>query len=208
MSSYGRRPATTSRSDLVVTDVMMPGMNGPCLVAKLRAEHPGLRVLYISALPRLELAEEGILEPDAPYLQKPFDRDDLGLRLQTTLREGPPLRSAEEHTILLVEDNKAALMALHDYLDGLGYRVRAFSRPIEALDAAAQDQEIAILLSDMKMPGMGGAELARRLRESRPDLPVVFMSGMVEPDIVADAAYAKKPIDLDDLAAMISSILE
>ena len=59
----------------------------------------------------------------------------------------------------------------------------------------------------MKMPGMSGDELARRLRESQPDLPIIFMSGMVEPDFVMDAAYATKPIDLDYLAKMISTAL-
>jgi two-component system cell cycle sensor histidine kinase/response regulator CckA len=193
--------------DIVVTDVMMPGMTGPRLVARLMAEHPDLRPLYVSGLPRLELIEKRILEPRAPFLQKPFDIEDLGLKLEAILREKPSLRPTEGRTILLVEDNKAALMALHDYLDCLGYRVRAFSKPVEALAAAAEEQDIALLLSDLKMPKMEGDELALRLRESRPGLPVIFMSGTVDPDIMTDAAYAKKPIDLEDLAKMISSAL-
>ena len=90
---------------------------------------------------------------------------------------------------------------------GRGYRVRAFSKPRKALQAAAEDPEIALLLSDMSMPEMRGDELARRLRESRPDLPIIFMSGLVEPGALPNATYAKKPIDLDDLEGMIASIL-
>ena len=193
--------------DLLITDVMMPGVTGPGLVSRLRDDDPDLPVLYISALPSLELIQRGVLEPDEPFLQKPFDIDDLGLALQAILRTKPSPRPAEDRTIMLVEDNKAALMALRDYLDSLGYRVHAFSRPTEALAAAAEKPRIALLLSDMKMPGMGGDELARRLRESHPGLPIIFMSGMVDPDVMVDAAYAKKPIDLDDLAKMISTAL-
>ncbi len=193
--------------DVVVTDVLIPGITGPKLADKLTAEHPDLPVLYISAVPRQELRERGILEPDAPFLQKPFDIDDLGLRLLALLRGEPPPRPAEERTIFVVEDNKAALMALHDFLESLGYRIRAFSRPIEALAAAATEQDIDLLVSDMKMPKMAGDELAHRMRESHPGLPIILMSGMVDPDVMADAAYAKKPIDLDDLARMIWTVL-
>ena len=193
--------------DVVVTDVLMPRITGPKLVDKLRAEHPDLPVLYISAVSRFELAKKGILEPDAPFLQKPFDIDDLGLRLLAILRGEPPLHPAEERTVFVVEDNKAALMALHEYLEGLGYRIRAFSRPVEALAAVAADQDIDLLLSDVRMPEMAGDQLARRIRELRPGLPIILMSGMVEPDIMADAAYAKKPIHLDALARMIWTAL-
>ncbi len=194
--------------DVVVADVMMPDMTGPQLVARLREYHPNVRVLYVSALPGVDLIEKGILEPDAPFLQKPFDLDDMWVQLQAIFRNE---RAAPPHTtgrtILLVDDNKAALSALRDHLDGLGYRVRAFSKPRKALQAAAEDPEIALLLSDMSMPEMRGDELARRLRESRPDLPIIFMSGLVEPGALPNATYAKKPIDLDDLEGMIASIL-
>ena len=57
------------------------------------------------------------------------------------------------------------------------------------------------------MPEMQGDELARRIRQLRPNLPIVFMSGLVEPNVVPDATYARKPIDLDDLQEMIAAAL-
>jgi CheY-like chemotaxis protein len=193
--------------DLVVTNVVMQGMNGPELLAALRAGHPGLRALYVSAHPKLELTERGVLEESAPFLQKPFDKDGLGLCLPTILRTGAPARDRTQRTIVLVEDNKTALYALEEYLEAIGYSVRAFSSSVEALHAAKEERDIALLLSDVKMPEIQGDELARRLRQARPDLPVVFMSGLVDPDIMPHATFAKKPIDLDDLEAVISATL-
>jgi CheY-like chemotaxis protein len=193
--------------DVVVTNVVMQGTNGPELFAALRARHPGLRALYVSAHPKLDLTKRGVLEEGAPFLQKPFDKDGLGLCLQTILRTRAPARERTHQTILLVEDNKIALHALEEYLEAIGYRVRAFSSSVEALHAAQEERDIALLLSDVKMPEIQGDELARRLRQVRPDLPVVFMSGLVDPDIMPHATYAKKPIDLDDLEALISATL-
>jgi len=59
--------------DLLLTDIVMPGMNGRVLAQRIRALRPGARVLYMSGYP---LGAE-ITETDGRYLQKPFARDDL-----------------------------------------------------------------------------------------------------------------------------------
>jgi CheY-like chemotaxis protein len=68
---------------LLVTDVVMPGMNGWELGKRLRARSPGLRVLYISGYTEDAAQEECIREPGSSFLQKPF----LPVDLLSTLRK-------------------------------------------------------------------------------------------------------------------------
>jgi two-component system, cell cycle sensor histidine kinase and response regulator CckA len=62
---------------LVITDVMLPDVNGVELVAQLKLHRPGLRVLYISGYPGDLLSHHGVLEEDAVLLPKPFTKADL-----------------------------------------------------------------------------------------------------------------------------------
>lgn len=71
--------------DLVVSDVMMPGMSGPKLAERLRERRPGLLVVYVSAHPEEELLRRGIVPLDAPVLQKPFSKEALAERLAAEL---------------------------------------------------------------------------------------------------------------------------
>jgi len=71
--------------DLVLTDVVMPGMNGPELVACLRASLTDLRVLYMSGYDR-ELVDQEVLEGTAGLLSKPFTPRGLLTRIDELLR--------------------------------------------------------------------------------------------------------------------------
>jgi CheY-like chemotaxis protein len=58
---------------LVVTDIVMPGMDGWELGRRLARERPGVPVLYMSAYPRADIFHRGAPSQDVPFLQKPFD---------------------------------------------------------------------------------------------------------------------------------------
>jgi CheY-like chemotaxis protein len=81
-------------------------------------------------------------------------------------------------TILVVEDDPGIRYLVTAVLAPLGYEVLAAASGEEALAMSGQRPgAIDLLLSDVIMPGMNGRELANRLRESRPVIGVVFMSG-------------------------------
>jgi len=63
--------AHASPIDLMITDVVMPGMNGKQLAEELRSSRPGMRVLFISGYPEDAIAHHGVLEEDKAFLQKP-----------------------------------------------------------------------------------------------------------------------------------------
>lgn len=73
--------------DLVVTDVVMPGMSGPEIVEELQRRRPNLRALYVSGYTGDAVARRGVLEAGDRFLPKPFTRDSLLARVRAILDE-------------------------------------------------------------------------------------------------------------------------
>jgi two-component system cell cycle sensor histidine kinase/response regulator CckA len=71
--------------DLLLTDIVMPDMNGRKLADTIRASRPGLRVLYMSGYPDGAIASHGILEPGVAYLAKPFTTDAIVAKVREVL---------------------------------------------------------------------------------------------------------------------------
>jgi len=71
--------------DLVLTDVIMPGMKGPELIAKLIEKNKDLKYIFMSGYPEKAIFKHGILNSDVPYLQKPFRSNQLNLKIREEL---------------------------------------------------------------------------------------------------------------------------
>jgi len=91
--------------------------------------------------------------------------------------EAAPAKAADE-TVLVVEDEAPVLLATSRILSANGYTVFAESVPADALALLADTgRRISVLLTDIVMPLMSGIELAKRARELRPELKVLYLSG-------------------------------
>ncbi|WP_240670560.1 hybrid sensor histidine kinase/response regulator [Actinoplanes solisilvae] len=93
----------------------------------------------------------------------------------TTTRPAEP-PGGQDRTVLVVEDEQPLRRVITRILTTGGYHVISAANGLEALDQFHR-HGCDILLTDVIMPEMSGTQLARRLLEHRPDLPVVFMSG-------------------------------
>ena len=71
--------------DLVLTDVVMPLVNGRELSERLSVERPGLRVLFMSGYTDDDIVRRGLLRPGSPFLQKPFMPGDLSRKVREVL---------------------------------------------------------------------------------------------------------------------------
>ncbi len=80
--------AHDGRIHLLLTDVVMPGMDGKELAARLAKLQPEIRVLYMSGYPESVIAHKGILDAGIDYIQKPFTPDALAARVRDTLKPG------------------------------------------------------------------------------------------------------------------------
>jgi PAS domain S-box-containing protein len=117
-------------------------------------------------------------------------------------------------TILLAEDEPALRHLAERILVAGGYRVLAARNGVDALSRARTwGGSIDLLLSDVVMPEMGGGELWRSLSKERPGLPVVFMSGYTDDEIVRagilrqDFGFLPKPFGQRALLAAVGDAL-
>ena len=88
--------ARTERLDLLLTDVIMPGMNGRELANRLRRERPGVGVVFISGYTGDVLDAQGSLDPGEELIAKPFEVGELAQRVRRALdrRAGHAARNA------------------------------------------------------------------------------------------------------------------
>jgi len=77
--------ASGERLDLVVTDVVMPGMSGRAVIDALRAGRPGLPALFVSGYPQEVIARRGVLDTGIEFLAKPFTPSGLVARVRSIL---------------------------------------------------------------------------------------------------------------------------
>jgi PAS domain S-box-containing protein len=84
-----RRDGSVIWLDVLVTDVMMPNMSGPQLARTLRELRPELKVLFMSGYTANAIVDQGLLQPGAPFLSKPFSPSSLALAVRSLL-DGHP----------------------------------------------------------------------------------------------------------------------
>ena len=115
-------------------------------------------------------------------------------------------------TISIVDDDPAALSSVGALLAACDYKVREFSSAEEFL-AADIDADQGCLLCDVRLTGMSGLELLKKLKLEGIDLPVVLISGYADSEMVAEAleigavAVLEKPIDSYELTVQIQSAI-
>jgi CheY-like chemotaxis protein len=112
-------------------------------------------------------------------------------------------------SILLVDDDPMVAETTVGMLEVLGHRVRVASSGGRALEMLVADASVDLVITDYAMPGMTGKELARRIRETRPNLPVVLASGYAELAAQDDSGLPRldKPYALDKLASVIGAMV-
>ncbi len=118
--------------------------------------------------------------------------------------------------ILVVDDDPAARLFIEEVLSDVGFVCQTAASGHEALAIIEQDRDIAIVVSDIVMPGLDGVRLGRFIRERFPDrswLQVIFVTGHAELELAVSALrlgavdYLTKPVSPDDLVFAVSRAL-
>jgi CheY-like chemotaxis protein len=194
---------------------MPRGIDGEDLANRARTMRPGLPVLLTSGYAAVQRGEDRS-SPHFPMLRKPYRSDDLARAvahaIASTPRAEPAAPGAAGHAgpkVLVVEDDPLVLMSTADMLAEAGFDVAGEAETAEAaLAMLEQLPDIAVVFSDVGLPGMSGQDLADQIRARRPDVCVVLTTGYAPPGVTRSgtALMLGKPFMLGDLARLKSEL--
>jgi len=133
----------------------------------------------------------------------------------TSAQEIPNVMQRGAERLLIVDDEAPLREVLQRILENIGYRVTAAVTPIEALARfTAAPDDFDLLITDMNMPEMDGAELIRNIRALRPNLPIILCTGFSETmnekatRALGRARYLLKPVTQKELHEAIRSLFD
>ena len=115
--------------------------------------------------------------------------------------------------ILLIEDDASLATNLCDVLEEDGFKVTLCNRGDEGMRRASND-ECDVVLTDLRLPGLGGLDLVRQLHDTQPRLPVVLMTahGTIETAIEATKLgaydYLQKPFEMRQLLGVLQRAVD
>lgn len=120
--------------------------------------------------------------------------------------------------ILLIDDDEIVLESLGRLLESQGYDIEKAHNGFQALDKA-QSQDLHMVISDIRMPGMDGIELIQRLREinkerGRKPMPEILITGYTDENTYLRALklkvtdYLYKPFDMNQFLSLVAKRLE
>ncbi len=118
-----------------------------------------------------------------------------------------PLRPLRPLELLLIDDEELVREGTAEMLRDLGHTVHEAEGGSEALAKLADGLQVDAVISDYMMPRMNGAELARRLGELRPDLPILIVTGYAGSGLELRRPQLAKPFRQADLAAALEALV-
>jgi CheY-like chemotaxis protein len=114
--------------------------------------------------------------------------------------------------VLVVDDEEPIRTVARRVLEDQGYQVTEATNGLEAIALLSRGAPLDLLMADLDMPELGGDEMVRRIRATRPDLKVLFVTGHI--DKLMDArplwegeAFLEKPFSLVGLREAVSLLL-
>lgn len=139
----------------------------------------------------------------------PCFQGDIPDQTQTLLRN-----DQQGGSLLLVDDEPDLVEALQEALNQIGYTVEAFQRGEEALKHfTSHSQDFQLVISDQNMPGLSGTQLAQRIHELKPDVPIILCSGsyhIIDLDQEKKSgvrAILRKPFSVAELISAVQKVL-
>ena len=160
---------------LLLTDVVLTGMNGKVLSERLRELRPNLRTVFISGYTANVIAKRGVLDHGAAFLQKPFSPDELAVKVREVLGDA----EVGVVTVLLAEDSKIVRKLLAEIMCEGGYAVVEVCDGLQALERL-REQPVQVVLMDMNMPRLSGLAAAKEMRKQHSQVKIILMSAAFE----------------------------
>jgi DNA-binding NtrC family response regulator len=199
--------------DVIILDVKMTDADGHELFYEFKSRRPDVQIIILSGHGNVqrafEMARDGLFD----YITKPCDIDHLASQIRSADREAkgksaPPGEKEEKVRVLLVDDEKDFVDATARVLARRGLSVLKAYSGREALDII-RAEKVDVAVVDVKMPSMGGLELVGHIKEVKPEIKIILLTGhaTVESGVQGMRGkvfdYLFKPHDPDKLAEKI-----
>jgi DNA-binding NtrC family response regulator len=184
-------------ADVMVLDLRMPGIDGIEVLRRVKKDHPNVSVVILTGHGNEKDEEDALRLGASAFLKKPVDVDQLiGAVRQEKLK------------VLLVDDEREFVDSLSERLVLRNLKPEIAHDGERALEAVkAEEPDVMVL--DLRMPGIDGIEVLRKVRKDHPGVAVVVLSGHgTEADKkealrLGASAYLKKPVDVDQLVGVL-----
>ena len=207
--------------DLVITDMVMPGMNGVQLIQAIHKISPATEAVVLSAYgteaTKDKLQRLGVYG----YLDKPVMREQLlstiheAIKSNRLIRLGFEKREPEvqfnRERVLVADDDSVIRELITEILSNEGYKVTSVNNGNDAVESIlVNDHDLVIL--DINMPKMNGVEAVKEIREQDENVYILLISGEAETEEIKEALnygadkFLPKPFKKDKLLKEIESI--
>ncbi|RJR47263.1 MAG: response regulator [Desulfobacteraceae bacterium] len=194
--------------DVVLMDIKMPGLNGVDTFLRMKEHDPKVKVILCTAYSVTDLVHKARREGVCDILSKPLNISRL-----LSLIEAIGKRNRGGY-VLVVDDDKTMCDSLRDGLEQGGFKVATAFEGAEAL-RKVEKERFDILLLDMKMPGMNGLEVYRKIKKTQPLIVTILITGYwaefsdLISQAISESAYAciNKPMDMKRLLGLLEEVL-
>jgi two-component system cell cycle sensor histidine kinase/response regulator CckA len=199
---------------LLLTDIVMPEMDGLQLAQQLRAARPETAVIYMSGYAEDAIARHGVLAAELAFIPKPCPTNLLLRRAREILDARPPT-DVRGHRVLVVDDSEDERILQVRVLAKAGCVVLDAGSGIDALDVLEREAVDAVV-TDVNMPAMDGFALTEAIRRSPRlrALPVIIFSGAYTEEeqarsraVGATVYLSKGATDQHDLLDILGKVL-
>jgi len=191
--------------DLVLLDVRMPVMDGIATFREIKQIAPQLPVVMVTAYAVEECVREALREGAFGFLKKPLDFEQLFGVIESAV--------SKEALVLVVDDDRDLCANIKDVLGDKGYRVSVAHDGSTAIEKAWEN-DFAVILLDMKLPPLNGLETYLAVRDIRPNVVVIIVTGYRQEmadlvnQAIGETAYTclEKPVDMGELVSLLGQV--
>lgn len=194
-----------NKFDIVLLDIKMPLMNGLETFREIKKIDSELKVFMITAYAVEDMIKDALREGAFGVLKKPINFEKLFYLIEKSFKN--------EGLIFIIDDDENLCDNLKEILNSKSYNVTIAHNGIEAVDKV-KEENFDIIILDMKLPLLNGFETFCSIREFRPNVAVIIITGYMndvknEVDMMLSKnAYVclEKPLNIDILLSLIKEL--
>ena len=197
--------------DLVITDHGMRGMTGTELAQRLKEQAPHVPVLLITGWDIHQGVTENTRQVVDAVLQKPVSREELLRGMASALHAAAPraTQASGSRRVLVVDDHPAITRVIDEALSANGYTVECYA-DADAAIARLEKGLPDLVITDYRLEGASGVDLARMVKEKNRGIPVILITGWRpdEHDLNDIDLCLNKPFNVQELLDAAASLAQ